>query len=115
MEPLAAFKLLKCARRHQWYTTPQLVTLALADTGLVDGEREDLAKSIHILPRTVIKSGRPGFPVLDWRGEVLARPLLATVTTSDSWLPFQMLRLEGTQVRRSNRYVPLFNYFRTGS
>ena len=115
VEPQAAFKLLKCARRHQWYTTPQLVTLALADTGLVDGEREELAKSIHILPRTDIKSGRPDFPVLDWRGEELARPRLATLTTPDSWLLFQMLELEGTQVSRSNRYGLLSIYFRTGS
>ena len=115
VEPQAAFKLLKCARRHQWYTTPQMVTLALADTGLVDGEREELAKSIHILPRTVIKSGRPDFPVLDWRGEELARPRLASLTTSDSWLLFQMLQLEGTQVSRSIRCGLLSIYFRTGS
>ena len=99
VKPLAAFKLLKCIRRHQWYTTPQLVTLALADTGLEDEEREELAKVIHSMPRTVISSGRPEYPVLDWRGEVLTRPRVATLATSDSWLIFQMLKLEGSQVR----------------
>ena len=99
VEPVAAFKLLKGLRRHQWYTTPQMVTLALADTGLEDAEREELAKKIHTMPRDDIQTGRPEFNVLEWQEENLVWPKLASLVTLDSWLVFQLLRISGMQVR----------------
>ena len=95
IEPKAAFKVMQSIRRHQWYTTGQTVSLALADTGLEDSEREELAKTLHQTPRVDIKTGRPKFPELDWREHKLSTPKMASLVTSDSWLVFQLLDIEG--------------------
>ena len=97
VEPKAAFLITEKIRRHQWYTTAQAVPLALADTELEDEEREELAKAIHQQPRELIRTGRPEFPGLDWRGEKITRPRLATLVNPNSWLIFQLLNLEGSQ------------------
>lgn len=97
VEPTAAFLIMKSIRRHQWYTTGNMVTLALVDAGLDDCEREELAKVIHATAKQEIKTGRPAFPELDWRGEQLERPRLATLVTNDSWLVFQLLGLQSSQ------------------
>ena len=99
VEPRAAFIILQSVRRHQWYTTGQMVTMALCDTGLEREERESLAKKIHSTPRTKVMTGRPDFPVLDWRVEESSRPSLASLVTESSWLVFDKLGLEGRQVR----------------
>ena len=65
MEPKAAFNTLQCIRRHHWYLTGPMVALALADRGLEDEEREELARKLYHTPRGQVKSGRPTFPVLE--------------------------------------------------
>ena len=99
MEPKAAFNTLQCIRRHHWYLTGPMVALALADRGLEDEEREELARKLYHTPRGQVKSGRPTFPVLEWVGEELARPRLATLITTCTWLIFHKLQLTGSQVR----------------
>ena len=98
VEPRAAFTILQSVRRHQWYTTGQMVTMALCDTGLEREEREALAKKIHSTPRAKVTTGRPDFPVLDWRVDESSRPCLASLVTESSWLVFDKLGLEGRQV-----------------
>ena len=97
IEPTVAFGVLQSIRRHQWYTTGQLVVLALTDSGLDVEEKEEMAKILHSLPRLPIQMGRPAFPVLDWSGEVVARPRLGSLVTKDSWLVFDLLGLQGSQ------------------
>ena len=76
-----------------------MVVLALADTGLEDEEREELARELYKTPRGQVKSGRPTFPVLLWLGEEVVRPRLATLVTTCTWLIFDRLQLTGIQVR----------------
>ena len=97
MEPAVAFKVLQSIHNHQWYTTGQLVILALADSHLGAEEKEKMAKVLHSIPRVPIQMGRPKFPVLDWRNWELARPSLSYLVTSSSWLLFDMLELSGPQ------------------
>ena len=97
IEPIAAFLTLKSVRRHYWYLTGQMVPLALCDKGLANEEREELAKQIHSMPRSQVKSGRPEFPKLDWSGDELVRPRIASLVTTDSWLIFQLLGLASSQ------------------
>ena len=97
VEPKMVFTVLKSIHRHLWYTTGQAVTLALADTGLDVSEREEMAKILHKLPRAPIQMGRPQFPVLDWSSEVLTRPRLGSLVTTNSWLIFDLLELQGPQ------------------
>ena len=97
VEPKAAFMVLQSIRRHQWYTCPQMATLALADKHMESEEREMLAKTLHRMPRNKITTGRPEFPFLNWEGEVLARPKLQSLVTSNSWLVFQLLGLTSNQ------------------
>ena len=42
-----------------------MVALALADRGLEDEEREELARKLYHTPRGQVKSARPTFPVLE--------------------------------------------------
>ena len=51
VEPKVAYEVLAVIRRHQWYLTGQAIPLALADLGLQVEEREELARSIHSMPR----------------------------------------------------------------
>lgn len=99
LEPMAAFDTLESIYRHLWYVTGPMVALALADTGLEDEEREELARELYKTPRGQVKSGRPTFPVLLWLGEEVVRPRLATLVTTCTWLIFDRLQLTGIQVR----------------
>ena len=60
-----------------------------------------LGKTIHRQPRELIKTGRPNFPILEWKGkekgEEIRRPKLNTLVTPNSWLVFQLLGLEDKQ------------------
>ena len=96
---VAALNTLQCIKRHHWYLTGPMVALALADRGLEDEEREELARKLYHTPRGQVKSGRPTFPVLEWVGEELARPRLDTLATTCTWLIFHKLQLTGSQVR----------------
>ena len=51
VEPKVAYEVLAVIRRHQWYLTGQAIPLALADLGLQVEERENLARTIHSMPR----------------------------------------------------------------
>ena len=99
VEPKTALNTLQCIRRHHWYLTGPMVALALADRGLEDEEREELARELYKTPRGQVKSGRPTFPLLEWVGEEVARPRLATLVTTSTWLIFDRLGLTGNQVR----------------
>ena len=111
LEPMAAFDTLQSIYRHLWYVTVPMVTLALTDTGLEDEEREELARELYKTPRGQVKSRRLTFPLLEWVGEEVARPRLATLVTNSTWLIFDRLQLTGNQVRGrelecSLNYVP---------
>ena len=67
VEPSVAFRVLQSIQNHMWYTTGQLVILALADPSLEADEKEKMGKTLHSLPRNAVKVGKPEFPVLDWR------------------------------------------------
>ena len=97
LEPSVAFKVLQSIRNHGWYLSGQLVTLALADIELDDDEKEEMAKTLHSIPRVPIQPGKPEFPVLDWRNETLRRPRLSSLITPVSWLIFDILDLSGPQ------------------
>ena len=96
---MAAFYTLQSCRRHHWYLTGPMVAMALADKGLEDHEREKLAKQLYNTPRGQVASGRPVFPELEWLGEEVVRPCLASLVTTDTWLIFDRLGLTGKQVR----------------
>ena len=95
-KPLLAWTVLQSAKRHLWYLTPQLVTLALGDKNLSNEERERMAKILHASPRNHIDMGKPVFPILDWSGGV-ERPDLSMFIDSKSWLIFDLLELTGPQ------------------
>ena len=97
VEPRIAFEVLKSCRRHHWYLTGQMVTLALTDPGLSKEEKEELARRIHGTERIAIDMGKPSFPVLDWTCDPNIRPSLASMVTPDSWLIFNILQLLGPQ------------------
>ena len=97
VEPSVAFRVLQSIQNHMWYTTGQLVVLALADPELEAEEKEELAKTLHREPRVKVKMGKPEYPVLDWRNTVLTRPRLASLVTCNSWLIFDLLGLTGPQ------------------
>ena len=114
VEPKIAFRVLQSIRNHQWYTTGQLVILALADTHLEADEKEEIAKILHSTPRLPVQMGKPVFPVLDWRNEILARPRLGSLVTSNSWLIFDKLGLSGPQdwLQLPCNMWPMFSEFR---
>ena len=98
LEPKATWKIIQSIKRHHWYLTAQMITLALADPGFEAEEKEDLARKIHAMPRVRIETGRPDFPMSVWQGAVLTRPKLSSFLSSNSWLIFQLLNLDGSQV-----------------
>ena len=67
-----AFQVLKSCYRHLWYLTPQLITLALADSALEEDTREKMAVALFSKVRVVIKTGKPQFPLLS-QGATAAR------------------------------------------
>ena len=99
VEPAISFQVLKSIRRHQWYLTPQMVTLSLADTSLPAKEREEIARILHSFPRVEIPMGRPPFPEeLIWNSKEQVRPKLGSlITSSNSCLIFDLLNSDGPQ------------------
>ena len=51
MNARLSYAVLSSTYRHLWYLTPQLVTLALTDTGLEDSSREEMARALHTQER----------------------------------------------------------------
>ena len=64
VNPKASYAVLGSCYRHLWYITPQLITLALVDTGLEAQSRDEMAKALFSNERSDVKSGKPIFPVL---------------------------------------------------
>jgi hypothetical protein len=95
--PKIAFVVLQSTYRHGWYIAPQTITLALADRDLEDSTKELMAKKLHSMVRKKIDTGKPEFPLLPWGPEVTRRNMDSLVT-EDSWLVFNLLGLQDTQV-----------------
>ena len=96
MYPKLAYEVLTCTYRHLWYLTPQLVIMALADTGLEDSSREAMARELHSKERVQIKTGKPVFPTLAY-GATKSRDNMSSLVEEDSWLVFDLLKLRGSQ------------------
>ena len=73
-----------------------------------------MATVLHSTPRVEIEMGRPQFPVLDWTNEVLTRPHVGSLVTSNSWLIFNLLGLEGPQdwLQMPSEMWPMFTEYR---
>ena len=92
--PSVAYSVIQSVNRHLWYLTSQLIPLALADPGLEDTSKELIAKALHACKQEKISSGKPTFPVLPKpAGEM--RNSMEMLVTSDSWLVFKLLGMEG--------------------
>ena len=76
---------------------PQTVVFALADPGLSNSQKEQMASKLHSLERKVIECGKPVFPFIDLSGDYADIPDMSTLVTSDSWLVFDLLGLTGSQ------------------
>ena len=88
--------LLSC-HRHLWYLTPQLIVFSLADPQVSSSEKEDLAKALFSTPRPpIMKSGKPTFPVIVFP-KPHSIPKLSSFVSSESWLLFDLLHMEGAQ------------------
>ena len=61
---------------------------ALTDTEIEDEEGDELGKAIQQQHEEIIRTARPEFPRLDWRGEAITRRKLATPVNRNSWLIF---------------------------
>ena len=96
INPKLAYEVLSCTYRHLWYLTPQLVTLALTDTGLEDSSREKMARVLHSQDRVKVKTGKPVFPVLPY-GATKSREDMSSMVGEGSWLIFDLLKLTGPQ------------------
>ena len=70
---------------------------ALADAGLSDSQREEMAKKLHSLERNKIEGGKPEFPHIDLIGEEIKIPDMSNFVGNNSWLVFDMLGLTGSQ------------------
>ena len=94
IRPKIAFAILQSTYRHLWYLTPHLVILSLADMELEDTNKEQIAKALHSCKQVKISTGKPEFPVLS-QGPDHMRKNMASLVTSESWLVFHLLGLEG--------------------
>ena len=94
--PRISFAVLQSCYRHMWYITPQLIPLALADENLEDSIKEQVAMTLFNTERKEIMSGKPPFPVLPFGAEY-TRQDMSSLISSDSWLIFQLLDLQGPQ------------------
>ena len=88
--------------RQLWYLTGDSVAMALVDTGLAAGEREDLAKAIHGAPKPEKpRQGKPVFPDLVFKLDPHPTPpSLSSLVTPHSWSLFNRLGHKGANVRR---------------
>ena len=112
--PTIAFYVLQSAYRHLWYLTPQLVVLALADHKLEDETRENIARTLHSFNRAAIESGKPKFPLFTMPVGQIRQNNMASLITSDSWLVFKLLGLDGSQdwLQTPVSLWPLFEDFK---
>ena len=87
--------------------------LAFADIGLPEEERQELARKIHSTPRTTISMGLPEFPSIKWTctDNISSH---ATLVISNSWLLFDILKLDGPQVRLYEMNLHNIDFSRTG-
>ena len=86
--------MLQSTYRHLWYITPQLITLALADPKLDDDSKEQIARALFSCQPEKIASGKPVFPSMS-SGAADMRNNMSCLVSSDSWLVFQLLGLQG--------------------
>ena len=96
-KPRYIFAVMQSCNRHLWYLTPQLILLALTDPDLSDSVKEEMANKLHSMERVAVAGGKPLIPYIDWSGEEIQIPGLASFVTPDSWLFFDLLGLSGTQ------------------
>ena len=95
-KPRIAMDILQSCYRHLWYLVPQTVVLALADQGLGSSQKERMAVKLHSLERNTIVGGKPTFPYIDLSNPDDI-PDLASLVSSESWLLFNLLELNGSQ------------------
>ena len=74
VKPSISFSIMQSCYRHLWYLVPQTVVFALADPGLADIQKENMAKKLHSLERTTIPLGKPHFPVIDFSRQKIRLP-----------------------------------------
>ena len=96
MNARLSYAVLSSTYRHLWYLTPQLVTLALTDTGLEDSSREEVARALHTQERGKVETGKPTFPILS-HGATMMRGNMWLLVGPESWLVFDLLDLSGAQ------------------
>ena len=77
------------------HLTPQLITLALADTGLEDSSREEMARELYSKYRKKIKTDKPTFPIMS-QGPTMTRENMSTLVGVESWLVFDLLITVGS-------------------
>ena len=88
---------LASCQRHLWYLTPQLIVFSLVDPTLSTEEKEDVAKVLFETPRpSNFKTVKPKFPNILFSA-THDPPKLSSLVSSDSWLLFSLLHLEGSQ------------------
>ena len=97
VKPSISYSIMQSCYRHLWYLVPQTVVFALADPGLPDNQKENMAKKLHSLERSTVPLGKPQFPVIDFSGEEIKLSDLSELVSSDSWLVFDKLGLTGSQ------------------
>ena len=97
LKPSIAMSLLQSCYRHLWYLVPQTVVFALADSGLANTQREEMAKKLHSQERKKIDGGRPAPPYIDLSAAEPKLPDMAAFISSDSWLVFDLLGLSAPQ------------------
>ena len=73
------------------------MVFALADPGLPDNQKENMAKKLHSLEKSTVPLGKPQFPFIDFSGEEIKLSDLSELVSSDSWLVFDKLGLTGSQ------------------
>jgi hypothetical protein len=78
VNPSLSYAVLRSTYRHLWYLTPQLITLALADTGLEDRTRQEMARELYSMDRNTTKTGKPNFPILSY-GATISRENMSSL------------------------------------
>lgn len=113
-DPSLALSVLAGCYCQLWYLTPEMALFALADRGLSQEEREEMAVRLHSFSCTVYSQGKPKFPVVNWSMSH-SLPKLSMFVTSTSWMVFDRLGLHGPNnwLLRSCNEWPLVDEFRT--
>ena len=97
IKPSIAMSLLQSCYRHTWYLVPQTVVFALADAGLANTQREEMAKKLHSQERKKIVGGKPVPPYIDLSSSEPRVSDMSCFISSDSWLVFDLLGLSAPQ------------------